>query len=133
MTLPIPLFELIGLAGTALYVVAYFCVATGGLDGNSDRYFLLNLSAACCVLYSLSYAFNLPSVVIQMSWLTLSLWALARRLVKRAATVPRKLTTSVSREGVISAPELEPLRWDAGRSPDISFNQTYSNQTQSYG
>ncbi len=119
----LPIYEIVGLVGTALYVVAYFRVATGNLDGNSDRYFILNLTAACCVLFSLSYAFNLPSTVIQMCWLTLSLWALGRRLVKRAAAVPRKLA-NVSREGVIRVPELEPLRWDGGNPADSRINQT---------
>jgi len=43
------------------------------LDGNGSLYCLLNILAASLVLVSLTEAFNLASILIQISWITIGL------------------------------------------------------------
>ncbi len=69
----------IGLVGVALYVCAYFLLQLGRIDGNGNIYCLANLAAASLVLWSLSVDFNLSSVLIQITWVVLSIVGLGRR------------------------------------------------------
>lgn len=66
-------FDLLGLVGVALYLVAYALLQARVLHGSGYAYTLMNLAAATCVLASLSVAFNLSSALIQTSWIVISL------------------------------------------------------------
>ncbi|GAB5446678.1 cyclic nucleotide-binding domain-containing protein [Gymnodinialimonas sp.] len=67
-----------GLVGVALYLAAYGGLQLGLLRGSSITYTVMNMLAAMAVLVSLVEAFNLSSLLIQVSWITLSLIGLGR-------------------------------------------------------
>ena len=72
------ILKYIGLFGAFLYLASYFLLQAGYIGGNSKIYTVMNLFAASFVLVSLSTAFNVASVVIQVSWILISIFGLAR-------------------------------------------------------
>ncbi len=91
-------FELIGLTGFVFYMMAYGLLQLGRIDGNGQRYVVLNLVAALMVLISLVDQFNLASMLIQVSWVAISMIGLVRIWYNRRA---KKTQKSVSRVVVI--------------------------------
>jgi len=67
-----------GLAGVLFYLGSYALLQLGLLRGNGYAYAILNLVAASLVLLSLTVAFNLSSALIQMSWVVISIFGIAR-------------------------------------------------------
>ncbi len=78
-TLDLSLSQFIGLVGFFTYLGSFFSLQMGWLDGNGNRYALLNIAAAACVLFSLLETFNLASALIQISWIAIGLGGLALR------------------------------------------------------
>lgn len=78
------LAELIGAFGFMLYVAAYSLLTLRFLSTACITYFVLNLSAASCVLIGLTASFNLASVLIQLFWVAISLVGIALRLAQPA-------------------------------------------------
>ena len=72
------LLKYIGLLGAFLYLASYFLLQAGYIGGNSKAYTFLNLAAASLVLVSLTTAFNAASVVIQVSWILISIFGMSR-------------------------------------------------------
>lgn len=79
-------FSIVGVFGAALYVIAYGLLQLGIIRGSSLTYTILNLGAALAVLISLSEAFNLSSLIIQVFWIALSLIGIARYVMQQADT-----------------------------------------------
>ena len=71
-------YGMIGIVGVGFYLGSYAMLQTGILKGAGLTYTILNLIAASCVAISLIDAFNLSSLVIQLSWITISLIGLSR-------------------------------------------------------
>ena len=76
--LPAGFFEAAGFVGVALYLGSYAALQFGLIRGSGYAYTLLNLAAATCILVSLVANFNRWSAIIQVSWIILSLYGLAR-------------------------------------------------------
>ena len=74
----ISLFDLVGVIGTALVIVAYFSTQQGWLDANDWRFPLANLVGAFLILVSLWADWNLPSFVMEAFWILISLYGLWR-------------------------------------------------------
>jgi len=81
---PIGIYDIAGLIGTALVIVAYFATQVGSLDARDWRYPLANLVGAMLILLSLFSAWNFPAFVMEIFWLAISLYGLARALGRRA-------------------------------------------------
>ncbi|MFC3530839.1 cyclic nucleotide-binding protein [Vogesella facilis] len=64
---------LVGLLGTACYVIAYALVQLKKLRMDANSYAYLNISGCLCSLYSLSHDFNLAAFVSQAFWLLFTL------------------------------------------------------------
>jgi hypothetical protein len=80
---------LAGFIGVALIVVAYFANQQGWLRSDNWRFPAANLAGSLLILVSLTQAWNLPSVVIEAIWSSISLYGLARCiLLQRSATPP---------------------------------------------
>lgn len=81
---------LIGLLGSLLYFTSYALLTTRKVDGNSYTYIGMNLTAALCVIISLTTEWNLPSFIIQSVWCVLSVYGLygVYRSKKGAANKP---------------------------------------------
>lgn len=70
-----------GVLGVGLYLVAYAALQAGLIRGRGYAYVLMNMAAAACVLISLVEHFNLSSALIQVSWIVISIFGLARSYV----------------------------------------------------
>lgn len=79
------LYEIIGIAGFALYVINYTLLTFHAICARHVPYFVLNLTAATLVLISLSHSFNLASLLIQVFWIAISLVAITLRLSRKNA------------------------------------------------
>ncbi len=73
----------IGLLGVGIVMLAYGMYAAGKLASTDWRYPLLNIAGTVGILISLLYQWNLPSFVIQIVWIALSLVGLARIFWRR--------------------------------------------------
>ena len=105
----IALTDWVGLAGSALILVAYFLNQRGELASSDWRFPALNLAGASLILFSLMFAWNLPSAMQnghwgspQMSW-CLSQWrtwalvgAPSSPMATRLASWPCKIRVSVA-------------------------------------
>lgn len=72
------LSEIIGLVGVALIVLAYFLISAEKISSKSTKYHILNLVGAILILVSLVYHWNLPSFVIEVIWISISMYGLWR-------------------------------------------------------
>lgn len=72
------LFEILGLAGVVFYLGSYAALQLDVIDGKGFAYPALNFLAASCVLFSLFENFNMPSLLIQVSWIAISLYGISK-------------------------------------------------------
>ena len=85
-----PYDRVIGFTGVAVYIGSYFAVQAGLIRGQGFIYPILNLMAAFLVSLTIINEFNLPSLLIQLSWIAISLIGITRLLYHR---VSRALTS----------------------------------------
>ena len=78
--------DYIGLAGSALIVVVYFLNLRELLLSTDWRFPALNLAGASLILFSLLFAWNLPSALIEIFWIAIS----ADGLIRAARGLPRE-------------------------------------------
>lgn len=76
--------DLVGIAGVALVLVAYFLLQSGRMPATAPAHSWLNIAGSSAILVSLTHAFNLSSFVIQVAWIAISLWGLWRTRAPRA-------------------------------------------------
>lgn len=91
VSLPPALFEIVGIAGFALYVLNYALLTLHRLTSRSKTYFVINIFAASFVLIGLTQSFNLASALIQGFWILISITAVIVRLrpAKDEAAAPQ--------------------------------------------
>jgi len=70
--------DLVGLAGVACVLSAYFLLQIEKVKSDGVGYLLLNLVGAILLLISLMVTFNLASFVIEICWLSISLFGLGK-------------------------------------------------------
>ncbi len=70
--------DVVGLLGVAGVLGAYVLLQTGRWRQEEARYSMLNAAGAAGILFSLAFDFNLSAAMIELAWLVISLWALAR-------------------------------------------------------
>jgi len=73
-------FTLVGIAGAAIIVAAYFANQQDWLSSRDWRFPAANLVGALFILVSFYSQWNLPSVVIEIFWAAISLYGLWRSL-----------------------------------------------------
>ncbi len=76
---PEQITSIIGIGGAMFYVLSYLLLQAGLIRGESLTYTLMNLTAALMVTISLYHAFNIASLVIQISMASLSVFGMTRR------------------------------------------------------
>lgn len=74
------IFNSIGLVGVAIILTCYFLLNAGTLKSDSITYLLTNILGASLVLVSLIRAWNLPSFIIEVAWILISLYGLFKAL-----------------------------------------------------
>ncbi len=77
------LHDLIGNVGVALILGSYLLVQLRRLDATRVPYLLANGLGAGLILVSLARDFNLSAFVIEVVWLLISLYGLARIFLER--------------------------------------------------
>ena len=85
----------VGITGSIIYVTAFAAMQIGRLDGNSMSYMLLNILAASLVAVSLFAEFNLPTALIQFSWIVAGFAGLTLRARKSWSATREVLDTTI--------------------------------------
>lgn len=71
-------YDVVGFAGAAIAIIAYFANQQRWLRSDDWRYPAANLVGASLILVSLFFAWNFPSVVIEVFWALISLWGIVK-------------------------------------------------------
>ena len=82
--MPIVATDLIGFAGAAVLMVAYFANQQRWLRSEDWRYPAANLLGSVLILFSLFFTWNFPSIVIEVFWALISLWGLLKARAERS-------------------------------------------------
>jgi hypothetical protein len=72
-------FRAIGLVGVGFILVAYFANQQRWLRSEDWRFPAANLAGSLLIMVSLYAEWNLPSVVIEIFWITISVYGLVNR------------------------------------------------------
>ncbi len=80
-------FDLAGFVGVVLIVIAYLLLQLNKLPSSAPSYSLLNAVGALLVMISLLFDFNLSAFLMEVFWLLISLYGLAKPLFTRAKLV----------------------------------------------
>lgn len=67
-------YNIIGMIGVALILGAYFLLQIDRLQQDSILFSLMNTIGSFLVLVSLCFAWNLPSGIIEIAWLVISIF-----------------------------------------------------------
>jgi len=78
----INIFILSGIIGVSLIVIAYFLLQINKLSSNSLIFSLLNFFGSFLILISLFDEWNLPSFIIEIFWMLISLIGIIKALKK---------------------------------------------------
>lgn len=78
MDTPLNWPDLVGLCGVATVLGAHAGLQSGRLNGTSLPYQGLNILGSLLILVSLYHKPNLPSIVAQVAWITISFYGMWR-------------------------------------------------------
>lgn len=70
--------DIVGFCGAVAILLAYFFLQAKKMSPDGLLYSVLNLVGALLILFSLAYAWNLTAVLIEVVWLGISLFGIAR-------------------------------------------------------
>lgn len=70
--------DVIGTLGVLMLLTTYFLVQIGALQSKNPKFSLFNLLGASLLLYSLIYNWNLASVIIEICWMSISIYGLIK-------------------------------------------------------
>lgn len=71
-------FDLAGLVGVVIIVIAYLMLQLGKLPSSAPSYSLMNAIGAFLVMVSLLFDFNLAAFLMEAFWFLISLFGLLR-------------------------------------------------------
>ena len=77
-------FTWIGLLGALIVLLAYWANQADRLPSTDWKFPAANLAGSVLILVSLFYAWNWPSVVIEVFWCAISLYGLIRHQGRKA-------------------------------------------------
>ncbi len=80
-------YDLAGNAGVLMMVIAYLLLQLNKLSGSAVSYLFLNAGGALLVILSLMFHFNLSAFLMEVFWLLISLYGLAKPLFSRPSAV----------------------------------------------
>ena len=75
--------DIIGIVGVSMILVGYFLLQSEKIDAKGLIYSLINLLGAVLILYSLFFNWNLPSVVIEVFWIIISVYGIYKYIQRR--------------------------------------------------
>jgi len=80
--------DLIGSIGTLIVVAAYFATQMRYVNSDDIAFPLANLGGSVLIAYSLIFSFNLPSALMEMFWIAISILGIFQAL--RAKDAPKR-------------------------------------------
>jgi hypothetical protein len=83
VTVNFDLFDLGGLVGVLLIVVAYLLLQLDKLPSSSLSFSLLNAAGSLLIMFSLIFKFNASAFLIEVFWFLISLIGLSKWLISR--------------------------------------------------
>ena len=81
--MPLTHYDILGIIGVVIILFAYLALQIERLSAQDWRYSALNGVGALLILISLIHSFNLPSFIIEIAWLAISLFGLFRAFQRR--------------------------------------------------
>jgi len=79
--------DLAGNVGVFMMVIAYLLLQLEKLSSSAVSYLLLNAVGSLLVILSLLFHFNLSAFLVEVFWLLISLFGLAKPLISRTSAV----------------------------------------------
>lgn len=76
-------FDFLGNVGVFLIVATYLALQLGRMSSGSLYYSALNAVGAVLILISLYFEFNLSAFIVEVFWLVISLYGLAKGYLNR--------------------------------------------------
>ena len=76
-------YDILGTLGVAIIVLTYVLLQIERIRSEQMLYSLLNAIGAALILISLYFDFNLPSVVVEVFWLLISLFGIGKWISRR--------------------------------------------------
>jgi hypothetical protein len=70
--------DIIGFSGAVAILIAYFLLQAKKMSADGLAYSVLNLAGALLILFSLTYAWNLTAVFIEIVWSGISLFGIMK-------------------------------------------------------
>lgn len=75
--------NILGLTGTALFLIAYFMLQKGKWGPHSIIYLAINLAGAVLLVSSLLIDWNLSAFLLEAAWGLISMWGLVKAYQSR--------------------------------------------------
>ena len=76
--------DVAGVLGSMIVIVAYFATQVGWFAANDPRFAFANLIGAVLIIVSLMIDWNLAAFVMEIFWILISLFGLARYYSRRS-------------------------------------------------
>ncbi len=73
----------LGLVGVVGILLSYFLLHLAILKAESLTYSLINALGALLIIYSLLFAWNLPAMIVEVSWVLISLYGIYKYYKKK--------------------------------------------------
>lgn len=87
-------YDLVGTVGVGIILIAYFLLQVERIDVQGITYSSVNLIGAALITVSLVYEFNFSAFLIEICWMAISVFGIARYIRQRHATKPARGTKS---------------------------------------
>jgi hypothetical protein len=75
-------FDIIGWAGAACVLTAYFLISTDKISADSNKYQLMNLAGSVCLIMHTYYQFAYPSVFVNVIWAAIAVYSMVKNRKK---------------------------------------------------
>ena len=76
-------YDILGTLGVAIIILTYVMLQIERVRSDQLIYSMMNAIGAALILVSLYFDFNLPSVVVEVFWLLISLFGIGKWFVRR--------------------------------------------------
>lgn len=76
-------YDIAGTIGVTIIIVTYVLLQIGRVRSDQIAYSLLNAIGALLILISLYFSFNLPSFIVELFWLLISLFGIGKYLLNK--------------------------------------------------
>ena len=77
------LHDVAGVVGSVIVIVAYFATQAGWFGASDPRFAWANLAGAVLIIFSLTIDFNLAAFVMEIFWILISVFGLARYYARK--------------------------------------------------